>query len=69
MAKETRSISFRNAVISKADRTITEVFKDDTKTYPLSKLINDWDGITGVSITFKKDEDIESIEVEDGEDE
>ena len=66
-----KSISFAKATISKEDNTITEITKDGEKIYSLSDLINDWDGITGISITFKKDDELESIEdkVNNGEDE
>lgn len=57
MAKKTKSISFKNATISVADGTITEIFKDESKTYSIKKLLESWDGIEGVSLTVKLDED------------
>lgn len=64
MAKASKSINFKNAEINKAKGLITEVTKDDTKYYSLSKLIDEWDGIEGLSITIKKDDEVES-DVED----
>lgn len=64
MAKSSTSIVFKNAVICKKDNTITEVNKDDTCVYSLSKLIERWDGIEGLSISIKKDNDV----CPDGED-
>ena len=62
MAKASKSIAFKNAVIDKNDMTITEVIKDDTKVYSLEKLIEDWDGIEGISIVIKKDADVPADE-------
>ena len=60
MAKASKSINFKNAQIDKAKNLITEVCKDDTKFYSLSKLIDEWDKIDGISITIKKDDELES---------
>ena len=62
MAKASKSIAFKNAVIDKVEGTITEFTKDDTKVYSLDKLIEDWDGIEGISIVMKKDADVPADE-------
>ena len=62
MAKASKSIAFKNAVIDKEEGTITEFTKDDTKVYSLEKLIEDWDGIEGISIVIKKDADVPADE-------
>lgn len=62
MAKASKSIAFKNAVIDKAEGTITEFTKDDTKVYSIDKLIEDWDGIEGISIVMKKDADVPADE-------
>ena len=62
MAKASKSIAFKNATIDKSEMTITEITKDDTKVYSLDKLIEDWDGIEGVSIVMKKDADVPADE-------
>lgn len=62
MAKASKSIAFKNAVIDKTEGTITEFTKDDTKVYSLDKLIEDWDGIEGISIVMKKDADVPADE-------
>ena len=62
MAKASKSIAFKNATIDKAEGTITEFTKDDTKVYSLDKLIEDWDGIEGISIVMKKDADVPADE-------
>lgn len=62
MAKASKSIAFKNAVIDKAEGTITEFTKDDTKVYLLDKLIEEWDGIEGISLTIKQDDDVPADE-------
>lgn len=62
MAKASKSIAFKNATIDKSEMTITEITKDDTKVYSLDKLIEDWDGIEGISIVMKKDADVPADE-------
>ena len=63
MAKMTRTTSFKNATISRSDMTITEISKDEEKVYSLNKLIDDWNGVEGISISIKQDNDLP----EDGE--
>lgn len=62
MAKASKSIAFKNAVIDKDEMTITEFTKDDTKVYSLNKVIEDWDGIEGISLTIKQDNDVPADE-------
>ena len=62
MAKASKSIAFKNATINKSEMTITEITKDDMKVYSLDKLIEDWDGIEGISIVMKKDADVPADE-------
>ena len=62
MAKASKSIAFKNAVIDKSEGTITEFTKDDTKVYSIEKLLEEWDGIEGISIVMKKDADVPADE-------
>ena len=62
MAKASKSIAFKNAVIDKAEGTITEFTKDDTKVYSIEKLLEDWDQIEGISPTIKQDDDVPADE-------
>lgn len=62
MAKTTKTTSFSKAVISTNDMTITEYNKDDTKVYSIEKLLSEWNGIEGISLTIKQDSDIPSEE-------
>jgi len=59
----TKTQKFKNAIISRTDGTITEIYKDDEKIYILDKILKEWDGIEGVSITISLNSDVE----EDGE--
>lgn len=62
MAKASKSIAFKNAVIDKVEGTITEFTKDDTKVYSIEKLLEDWDQIEGISLTIKQDDDVPADE-------
>lgn len=62
MAKISKSTSFTNAVINIEDNTITEFKKDVSKTYSLEKLLLEWNGIEGVTLTIKQDDEIPSDE-------
>lgn len=60
MAKVQKSISFRNSTIDNESMTITEINKDDEKTYDLKKILKDWSGIEGLSFSIKQDEELPS---------
>ena len=62
MAKASKSIAFKNAVIDKIEGTITEFTKDDTKVYSIEKLLEDWDQVEGISLTIKQDDDVPADE-------
>lgn len=62
MAKASKSIAFKNAVIDKAEGTITEFTKDDTKVYYIENLLEDWDQVEGISLTIKQDDDVPADE-------
>ena len=62
MAKASKSIAFKNAVIDKAEGTITEFTKDDTKVYSIEKLLENWDQVEGISLTIKQDDDVPADE-------
>ena len=62
MAKLSKSTTFKNAVIDKNTMTITETIKDEEKVYSLAKLLEDWNGVEGISLTIKQDNEIPSEE-------
>ena len=54
--RESRSVSFSKAILSKEDGKyiITEIGKDDSREYDLSKVLDDWLEIEDVKITISK---------------
>lgn len=66
MAKTTKATAFSKAVINTDDMTITEYIKDDTKVYSIEKLLSEWNGVEGISLTIKQDSEIPSEEQEVG---
>lgn len=56
--KKSNSCSFKNATIDSEKMTITEYTKDDQYVFDLNKVLSDWSGIDGLSISIKKDEEI-----------
>jgi hypothetical protein len=67
MAKQTLNYSFKNAVISLEDNTITEYGKEDIKVYVLSEVLKKFEGENKtVDLTIKESSDLEPSEI-DGE--
>lgn len=64
MAKFSKSISFKNACIDYESDMIIETLKYETKTYKLSKILQEWNGVEGINITFKKDDEFDSEDVD-----
>ena len=67
MAKKSINFNFTNAELSlngNGEFILTEVTKDDVKTFNLSKLLNDLAGNESVSITVKTVDELESEEVD-----
>ena len=62
MAKISKSMSFKNAVINLEENTITEITKDYTKTYELRDVLETWNGIEGISISIKQEDELPSTE-------
>lgn len=65
MAQIKKSVSFKNAIIDMAENTITEIGKDDVKTYDLSSILSEWNGVEGVTISIQQAQDIPSAEDEE----
>lgn len=67
MAKQTLNYSFKNAVISLEENTITEYGKEDIKVYVLSDVLKKFEGENKtVDINIKESSDLEPSEI-DGE--
>ena len=62
MAKTTKTTTFSKAVINTDDMTITEHIIDDTKVYSIEKLLSEWNGVEGISLTIKQDNELPSEE-------
>lgn len=60
--KRTKSISLKNATINLEDGTITEYMKDETKTYNIRKILEEWNHVDGLSITMKQDNEVPADE-------
>ena len=54
--RESRSVSFSKAILSKEDGKyiITEIGKDDSREYNLSEILDNWLEIEDVKITISK---------------
>ena len=55
--KESMSVTIKNATLNVEDDLIIEERKEEIIESSLSKLLKAWDGISGISITIKKDSD------------
>lgn len=62
MAKQAKSITFKNAQIDAENGIIIECLKDEDKTYLLKDIFRDWDGITGITLTLKQADTLPSLE-------
>nr|DAL62629.1 MAG TPA_asm: YonK protein [Caudoviricetes sp.] len=64
MAKTVKKVSFSKGLISRegSELMITEIGKDETKTYNLNKVIDEFVGQEGVSLTISIDDDIPAEE-------
>ena len=64
MAKTVKKVSFSKGLISRegSELMITEIGKDETKTYNLNKVIDEFIGQEGVSLTISIDDDIPAEE-------
>lgn len=62
MAKSNKTVTYTKAVIDKEAGTITEYLKDAENVYYIENILEAWDGISGISITIKKDEELPSEE-------
>jgi hypothetical protein len=58
VAKFSSKNTFTNAVLNLDEMTITEFTKDEVKVYDLQKILQQWDGVDGISLTIAKTADI-----------
>jgi hypothetical protein len=62
MAKKNSTETYSKATINVAEGTITEYLKDETNVYRISDILDNWNGVEGVTLTIKKDDTIKPIE-------
>lgn len=62
MAKISKSVSFKNAVINVDEDTIIELTKDDEKLYRLSDILRSWDGVENISFSIKQDNEMPTLD-------
>lgn len=62
MAKISKSVSFKNAVINVDEDTIIELTKDDEKIYRLSDILRSWDGVENISFSIKQDNEMPTLD-------
>ena len=65
MVKSNHTVTYTKAVIDKEAGTITEYLKDCTNVYFIDNILDEWDGVEGISITIKKDKELPSEEYAD----
>lgn len=56
--KISNSNVFKNCVIDAESMTITEYNKDECNVFDLKKVLTDWEGIDGITISIKKDTEV-----------
>ena len=64
LAKLQKKISFKNALIDSENDVIYEIGKDNTKSYKLSTILKEWSGIDGLSVSFSKDDELASEDID-----
>jgi hypothetical protein len=71
MAQDSRTLTFKNATINTHDWTITEFSKEETKTYDLKEILNNWSDIDGLNFSLKQVDELPTIDetAQNGEDE
>ena len=64
MAKNSKGFKATNAMIDKENGKIVEYVKDGVNVYFIEKLLTEWNGIEGLSISISLNQDREPDEVE-----
>lgn len=54
MAQSVQSITFNNCYIDTDDWTITEVRKDDSVVHALDAVLENWNGIHGLTLSIQR---------------
>lgn len=60
MARRNRVETYKKAMIDYKNMEIVEIEKDELiRTYDIHKILQRWDGIEGITLTIKTDEEIQ----------
>lgn len=59
MAKKQRGFSATNCMIDSDEMVIVESTKEGDLVYDLNKIIQEWNGVTGISFSIKLNQDVE----------
>lgn len=60
MARRNRVETYKKAMIDYKNMEIVEIDKDELiRTYDIHKILQRWDGIEGITLTIKTDEEIQ----------
>lgn len=62
MAKETRGFKATNAMIDFENMKLIEYTKDGTNVYLLNKVLQEWNGVEGISFNITLNQEIEPDE-------
>ncbi len=64
MAKETRGFKATNAMLDVENMKLIEYTKDGTNVYLLNKILQEWNGVDGISFSITLNQEIEPDETE-----
>ncbi len=59
MAKETRGFKATNAMLDVENMKLIEYTKDGTNVYLLNKILQEWNGVDGISFSITLNQEIE----------
>lgn len=59
MAKRNQTESYKKAMIDYENMEITEYEKDSINTYSIHTILKRWNGVEGITLTIKTDEEIQ----------
>ena len=64
MAKETRGFKATNAMLDVENMKLIEYTKDGTNVYLLNKILQEWNGVDGISFSITLNQEIKPDETE-----
>jgi hypothetical protein len=64
LAKETRGFKATNAMLDVENMKLIEYTKDGTNVYLLNKILQEWNGVDGISFSITLNQEIEPDDTE-----